>query len=325
TIVKKLVELFSDHRIEEVEKDDLKMVKDAFHKTDRDQLMELDGYSTYYSKIQQLKQQLEDIQQNHTDAKSQINASIILLKNLSESDVDSESSFDLLAYYKQLVEGQFHVVQWDDAELAVFRSKWDFVFEWKDYFLSYTNRNASETNSDYRNLLRQVFSQLPRVEERTRVNLLARVIANYLKRNNLRGFFDKDVLKCGDDFGDKIQDYCQSAFAFVQLVEEETLNDSPTAINWCKKEYDLFETDSRLAEYVKVGEKNRHFFILTDSHSDLRPANLPNTYQDWFRHITTTNYQLAANNNKQLRRRIRQIAEQIIQSREAIIAELLSS
>ena len=58
-------------------------------------------------------------------------------------------------------------------------------------------------------------------------------------RAELCGFFAENDLKIGEHIENEVDNYCQRAFALVQLVEPLSFDSEPPK-NWCYHEYDTF-------------------------------------------------------------------------------------
>jgi hypothetical protein len=77
-----------------------------------------------------------------------------------------------------------------------------------------------------------------------------------------------------------------------------------------------------------LGDKDRHFFILTDQLDAIRPANPNPTYREWETHITKlkhSNIALKGERNMTLRAKIQEIATQIVALRSETIDRWLAS
>jgi hypothetical protein len=115
-------------------------------------------------------------------------------------------------------------------------------------------------------------------------NHVARVVTRHLRRyEQLSGFFDEDNLKVGEDLKEAVDGFCTKAFAFVQLVEPLSFDREPPQ-NWCFYEYKRFTENPAIT--ALMGNKSRHYFILTDPQlSAIQPAGLYPPFTGWTKRI----------------------------------------
>ena len=198
------------------------------------------------------------------------------------------------------------------------------ILEWRDFFVSYTNRDAPATNVQFRQLIRSCLGQAPKGDE-NQSNYVARVITRHLRRyQGLSGFFDEENLKVGESINTEVDRYCARAFALVQLIEPLALEREPPR-NWVFHEYQQFSGNPDIV--TLLGNKNRHFFVLAGAALEaIRPANLAPAYTSWVDRIDALKYiSLSDERNNTLRSKIKLIANQILKLRTEIVDAWLSA
>ena len=227
-----LVEIFSSHSVSDIENSDILQ-----NKIDSD-FYKCDNFIEQYSMISEIKLRLETIKQNKKKSKEQISE---CLQWIDKELFDKHTSDNVKLIHKsifterpdiiiQMIKKYFYQF-WEKNLIEKYEQILDILLNWKDYFFSYTNGNAREINNDYKLLLNHVGL----FDEDTEDNCVTKLIVTYLKSyNNLIGFFDRDNMKCGDDIQEKIFEYCQKSFTFIQLVQHGSFRSTG---NWCYKEY----------------------------------------------------------------------------------------
>jgi hypothetical protein len=237
--------------------------------------------------------------------------------------VDDGTPSNRIEVMRQLVEGMLRK-KWPAAHKELYDKKKE-ILEWRDFFVSYTNRDAPATNGQFRALIKGCFGISPKGHQ-LKDNYLARVIARHLRSyQQLNGFFDNDNLEVGENIENKVDSYCSKVFALVQLIEPLSFAREPPT-NWCFHEYTVFSDNPRVVE--ALGEKDRHFFVLTDQQlGAIEPANPYPKYCKWATHIAKLKYShIAVKNerNETLRAKIKEIATQIIALRRETIDRWLT-
>jgi hypothetical protein len=212
------------------------------------------------------------------------------------------------------------VPYWPDAEQKSYQDRAQILRDWKDYFLSYTRRQAPETNFAFQDLIKQVFAEYPAAEEIKKENFLARIIWKFMNRQNIRGFLDEHDIQIGEVIGEKVRPYCRQSFGFVQLVEDVCFEQGDD-INWCFEEYREFKSAKR--PIAKAEEMPRFFFFLAGRELT-EPANLPQDYRPWFGDINDRLHcKLAGTDGEALKLEVRKAAIEILRYKEAVVKEIL--
>ena len=198
------------------------------------------------------------------------------------------------------------------------------ILEWRDFFVSYTNRDAPTINQQFRDLIKSCLGSAPRGAQ-LHSNYLARVVTRHLRRyQQLSGFFDEDNLQVGENLQGAVDGYCMKAFALVQLIEPLTFDKEPPC-NWCFYEYKRFSENPAIVSLF--GNKDRHYFILTDTLNAIQPAALHPPFANWVQRIETlrqAHIALDGERNTTLRAKIKEVAIQILALRAEIIDRWLS-
>ena len=149
---------------------------------------------------------------------------------------------------------------------------------------------------------------------------MRRIVTRHLRRYQaLSGFFDEENLKVGEEIAGEVYQYCIKAFALVQLIESLTFEREPPR-NWCFYEYTKFSDNPEVVRLL--GNKHRHFFILTATLNDLTPANLSPLFAGWHSRIHAllkTHILLNGERNNTLRAKLHAIATEIVALRAEVV------
>ena len=321
--MEKFINFFSEHTIEQIESNGEFILK-YFNLSDRTKL-DLD-FGRNFAYVKKIKISLNKIKE---ESKSSLQVLLCLQKIYTNID-----DLKYIEIFRKLLFNSIYN-DWTDNEKKYFDEVSDILINWKDFFLSYTNRNARETNYLYQFPIKQKLGHRQSDTSWGEKNYLAHVIAEYLGSNNLKAFFDIKNIKCGETIENEIEEQCRSAFCFVQLVQRELLvEEKGKKENWCFKEFNIFREN--IETFKKIFFKENDiisladtkfprvlFFLLADESLDrIKPAKLPPQYQTWFDTMKATkNIALKA---KEIRRIIDQIAEEIIDAKNTIIKTILA-
>lgn len=313
---KKLIDLFAANSTAEVEANSGAMMKDALGSTRYRQLVEDETFNNYYSTIKELRDKL-DFAVEGMEKPEQVKECLHLLKKTKD-----ESPGEKLELLSQLIAQGLYNNHWTPKECEYYDKGREMLVKWKDYFLSYTNRNRNETNNNFKEILNDVFGETDFNKNREDVNCVARLIAHYLSINNLTAFFDQDNMKCGDAIEDEVYKHCKSVYAFVQLVEPAIFqvqtgkkDGDGQQENWCRLE---FQTYDEWSTENHPGDFKRYYFIRTEE--NVFPANFPKPYEDWKTKITAhlNIPDLGSLNKKEIRAKVREIATEIVNTRDGM-------
>lgn len=302
-----LVEVFSKHQISILE-DDISILMKKFRVRDFEILLKIEGYIDYYARLKILKDDIEYIMETYELEWEQVLECLQLLRN------KHDRHYEDIILTEELIKNSIYL-SWSKDVQEIFDEGCSMIIEWKDFFLSYTNRNSIDTNDDFKDIIIGGLGETFYREAKEQVNCLARLILIYLKQNRLTYFFDKNTMKCGDELEEKILDYCHSSFTFIQLIEHAVFDDDSGKTNWCYKEYNSFEESikKRQLDFCK-----RLFFFLTNERAFPVDEGM---YNHWIvsikKHIHVGN--INELDKKRLRNRIDDLAKEIF----AIRAEIL--
>lgn len=326
-----LLRLFGENRVDEIEDNSGQMLKDAFGSAQYENLIEDRDFNKLYTQFVEQKRYVEEIWDKYEgNDEDQIRECLCLVRDAKEKE-----GAEVLEVLQGLIKESLYR-NWTDDQRAIYDSKYKIIVDWKDYFISYTNRDAADTNDDFKRLIKSVYSAMPRIGMRVEENFVAKIIVKYLEGNDLRGFFDHNNIKCGDDIEDEIREFCQKSCVFVQLIEPIIFSRPRGKRNWCFEEYNEFNSMSKILEqvYGKHFDLCHQFIITEDKVSVLRPANLHQDYSSWYNHVGRTKYKRLKYggsryrnaqiiDKQQLRREVGEIAIRIIEVRNKIIDTIL--
>lgn len=310
-IKKRLEKLFTNHSVKEIEAHSGARLKKAVRVERYSELAEDEDFKNYYEMLKVLRKDLDDalIEKEHIE---QAKGCLRLLKEIK--DYPSDERIELLS---RLISGSVYK-KWGQEEQEYYNTGRQMLTEWRDFFLSYTNRGLPETNNDFKKILPLVFGEDYFAENVEKVNLVAGLIFRYLvKQNNLTAFFDKENMKFGDEIKEGIEKYCRSSYAFVQLVEPEIFQDEKKdQKNWCFHEFKVF------AEWSggnQLKPHKRFYFILTIK-DEVFPANFPGYYKKWQDKISGHLHieGLSSLNKEEIRHKCKEIANEIVDTRNKI-------
>ncbi len=212
---KKLIHFFSKYNADYIGVEDGKneLIKN-FGAADWLELTRMEGYTQNYESVSHVRKELDYYTKTLYDMEL-VQACLASLREKYEIDPDQFEIFiDLIKTDNE--ECLFN--SWTGAQQKYFNDAYHVLFEWKDFFFSYTNRNLPETNNDFEGLITHSFKESDFQKDKNNVNYLARLIVRYLSRRNLKAFFDQDNISCGDDFRERIFSHCRSCFVFIQLI-----------------------------------------------------------------------------------------------------------
>lgn len=314
----KLIELFARHSIDEIEKNSGEPLKEAIGINNYADIQKIRGYNDFYEKLKKHRKELElavDIDEGIQQVKGCLD--LLLQKKDPEREEVDEEDVELLA---KLIEKGIYRQIWSKEQQKYFDLGYAMLTTWKDYFLSYTNRNRHETNSDFEHIIPPVLGESFYKEKKDESNLVPHLTVHYLNQHGIRGFFDKHNMTCGDVIEEDIFKYCTSVYTFVQLVEIEIFNHREEEKNWCHDEFNTFDqwiTDTKLDRY------KRYQFLFTHKKEEVFPVDLYKDYKDWKNRIEERLYidNLSEIDRKKIREKMRKLALAIKDTRERILTD----
>ena len=276
-----LIRLLGQNRISDPADNLGQIVANAFHKQSLDEIEQsVSDFPDLWASLGQKKRVIESCLDLHDgDPVNQAAGCLSLMRGEFELN-----KIDDATDYGDLVAEMPEYASWPEPIRKKFDAARTVMCEWRAYFLSYTNRNADETNQLFQRLITVAWGRWPRQSERDGVNYVARIVAKYLRENNLIGFFDPKDIRCGDDIEEQILHYSQNCASLVQLVERCSFSrPEHEKENWCHREYKAFFQSSIATEFGDCGDQRRHFAITTEPTVDqLKPVAPVPEYHDWW-------------------------------------------
>lgn len=310
-VTSELIKLYCAHSTRDIETDGTLLLT-HFQVGNPQALLALDGYKEAFALVSTCAAHVDKLSATYLDVGEQVRESIRLLRRMID-DGEIQKKIDTT---RALVEGKLYQ-SWPPAQQAIYDGKKE-ILEWRDFFVSYTNRDAPATNNQFKQLIKSCLGKIPTAED-NQSNFLARVVTRHLRRyQNLTGFFDEESLEVGESIQEEVNKYCTRAFALVQIIEPLTLEKEPPR-NWCFHEYTHFSGNPAITPIL--GNRHRHFFLVAGAKfEDVRPANVISLYDDWVDRISEVKYIALQNErNSTLRSKIQNVAGRILTLRAEII------
>lgn len=238
-------------------------------------------------KIETLRRQVDSRIKIHKSAKGQILESLVFLNK-------KKKGRDLVGfqYGKEMISAIFNN-HWTSDQITYFQEYSNLIEVCDhDYFLSFTSRkpNQDEINilhSRHEHFIRDVLMISNWKKELShaklnKTNLLARAINRLLNAQSLTGFYYPNRFEDNSILEDKLRKGCESAFSFVQIIQNimfvKPPKDQP---NYCFWEFDFMTTQLQIPE-------SRKFYILAEySRNDLIPFwDVNEEYETWHQEVT---------------------------------------
>ena len=171
-------------------------------------------YSEPLGIIEDIIKEIEEIY-NEKKKSEQIRLCAEFILKLKKDEEGNEKKNRKYEFAEKIIQKLFIESLWNEKEIKIYK----ILTDWLDIFLSYTNREAHTINISYEILLKHALNEdIYELYKNKPFNLIAYYISKCFKSNNLRCFYDKDILKYGDDLKNKIFDYCKKSLSFVQLI-----------------------------------------------------------------------------------------------------------
>jgi hypothetical protein len=207
---------------------------------------------------------------------------------------------------------------WDETQRDYFDNGCEMLIKWKDFFLSYTNRNYHQTNNQFKKIIRPELDPEIYNANKNKSNCVAHLLCEYLGTQGLNCFFAPKNLSCGDILEEEIFKYCKSVYVFVQLVELKTMSYPEDGINWCFNEYEEFDG---WINGNDAGRCPRYRFVITVKEENVYPKRLHGSYKKWQKKIKERLFinNLEKSSVNQFRDRMAELAESIIKTRNLML------
>ncbi|MCU0286942.1 MAG: hypothetical protein MUF15_11155 [Acidobacteria bacterium] len=311
----KLIDIFSRNRSTELEENNFERLKKEIGLKKYASLINDLEYNRFYKLLKDIRCEL-DVTLEGESGIQQVKGCLSLLNKKGRR---SKDDFHLC---KDVIKKGIYN-NWNINQQNYFHKGCEMIADWKDYFISYTDRNHHETNTDFEHIILDVFGKQFYDQNKEKYNCLPHLVVHYLQGHGLKGFFDKNNITCGDVIGEEIYKHCTSVYTFVQLVELETLKYDERKNNWCFHEFEKF--DQWVGE-TSVDKYKRYYFILTNDTDVVFPRALHPKYEPWKKKITERHYvgNLSALSYKEIRTKMSDLAEQIRITRDKMLEDYYS-
>jgi hypothetical protein len=309
----RLIDVFARYNADEIQADNGKPLTEALGASGYPQLASDKDFQKYFNILRALRDQLDDRVEDHENMQ-QVKSCLSLLHEKKETNPGEE--FEICG---RLIKKRFYAPRWNESEKEYYDQGYRMIAEWKDYFLSYTNRNLCDTNDDFKQQIRGVFGATYFRENKERMNCLAPLIVHYLSNiENLTAFFDRDNLKSGDILESEILKYCTSVYAFVQLIEPVSFQYQEGKTNWCHREFETFE---KWIHNTGLNHYKRYHFILTENEVFIKV--IPAGYENWKQRIKERIHipDLSSLTKKQIRYKLQEVAGEIVETKKQILED----
>ena len=211
---------------------------------------------------------------------------------------------------------------WPAESQELFKTKSSIILDWKDFFFSYTNKDAGATNSSFKGLIEHQYVELP--PDLQHINFVARIMVKLLGQYNVQGFADYQHIRPGEVIEEEVFNYCESSFAFIQLIEDQVfvIPSGAGDRNWCLEEFERFR-DFQPDVLENLSTKRNFQFLVTDD-AVAYPDN-PELYKVWSDAIKGKLHTVLSElDYKALRVCMKSLAEEIRNVRRSIIKELVA-
>jgi hypothetical protein len=181
-----LLKLYCAHPTQAIEAADGKLLLDAFGVAQPDELVAVPGYAEAFALVSECASIVDSLAAKHPAPDEQARESLRTLRRM----VDNGAQAHRVDTTRALVECRLRKA-WPPAQRAFYAEKKQ-ILEWRDFFVSYTNRDSPAINQEFRSLIKSCLGSAPEGKE-LQSNYLARVITRHLRRyQQLSGFFDED-------------------------------------------------------------------------------------------------------------------------------------
>lgn len=274
------------------------------------------NYATAYSNISEIRKRVDDVLRRRSAPDAlQVALALALLKGYRRRHAFPEFQ----ACYR-ILQGAAYV-HWPPEQKALF-VKNVLTLRLSDYFLSYTNRMAAETNHHFRKAFLGMTAQLAK-NPRTTINLIAAEIARRFTLHNLKGFYDMDDIQLGDEVRARITQGAAESIVFVQVVERALFEQPPMGtVNWCFTEFQSYEGSPVANRFAfLIGARLQPCPIPVEA---LRPAVLPLGYDGWLEKMQAHKAEILENSAGKLQDQLDVVATKVMTMIEATLDTITS-
>jgi hypothetical protein len=327
-----LVTVLSKNSLATAEGNGGSLITQEFNLATYNDVLSLPGYDAAFTTIKTLKRSIELIEDRQEQAEVEIRRCLrVVADEVEKAGVSAVTKPGrpaprILAIESFIREGMYKT-RWSQKQRDAFDLRVKVITRWIDFFVSYTNRDAGGINTQFEKLIRSVFGCFPTQKERIARNYVARIVVKFLVTNNLRGFADYADIQCGDEIEDKVRDYCQKAFGFVQLVEPESfVEPAAPKINWCYEEYQEFRKERAELSAFQIPAPSKVYVVVSAKElKAVRPANIGG-FATWYDGIAPLrHFSLHETDKDQLYEEIKKVAVDLLESKKATVEAVLAA
>ena len=223
---------------------------------------------------------------------------------------------------------------WDQPAIVSFTKGLQLLSQWIHFFISYTNQSAPGINRTYKKIIsNDLPQQVIRQYEQER-NLMGRLIDRYVRMQRASSFYDKDDIAWSDEWEEKITDFTQSSYAFIQIIETEMFEHDPPE-NICYTEYETYKQSIQQLSTAHALEdiKPKFFFLVSnpDKQEKFRfeplGRSLTSAVEEWVNLIYRVQYATLYRNlsNSQLKQKIQEAALECKEYKKALLNKYIES
>ncbi len=313
-----LINLYANNAIEAVE-DDAQLIIDALNAAAPDgtapitgitDLLNLPDYTPLNQQITDAKAELErsGFHDNTltTDQKRYTVLELMYKHNRRSEDVDNSLHKNRIYLFRDVALAAFaQQGLWTEAQQQHFEALSEKFAEHRILFISYTNKPDDPIHV-YENY-NHIYDRLPRNERdediREQRNQLPLYLSKRFKSMNMHNvFYDKKVLRVGDEWESIIRKECLNAFTLVQIITPQALTWSENS-NWVFKEWEIFNNQPETAGIPR----NRYFMLCYLA--NLNDADFD--YPQWVQDMQAIQYITMKNDATTMEGYIRNIRTQV--------------
>lgn len=274
-----LIWLHNSHSREDIESRGRELIRVRLHISEAgyEALLDSDRYQTIYEKISRIRVRIDDI---GAKSRAPIYDTLAALKGYR-----IENEWDEYDICRSMARARLYPT-WDTRDQENFDAR-EELLRFRDFFISYTNRNAGAVNLIYK----RVFLPSDRASARKSpsLNFVAKLVDTVLRTNNLRGFYDTSVIGIGDDIKSTVSDGAERSLVLVQIITGASLTTPEDGnINWCHREFTYYRAGNPQFRAVARDRSRKIAFLIAVKCSEednpvtcITPAYLPESYREW--------------------------------------------
>jgi hypothetical protein len=289
---------------------------------DYDSLSQRSPFRDVFKKLLHIRIHVDRIADTYSgDTDEQCNVAQTLLKHFRGRNAMRD-----LYLARRMIEATL-APAWAPRQNLRFAQVGDFFEQYRDYFLSYTNKRADDVNYRYRNTFDYDVQALFEQYKQT-ANLLARQTVTHF--SGLYGYYDKNEILGGDEVRAAIVKGANSALVLVQLLTRPLLDPTYEEFeNYCFQEYTAYtEGDDTTPEFVRKRDRKYRFLLAESTDQErkkpaevLKPlAEVQDAYAGWFQEMLDRHVDvLDCNSREGLKSQLEEIGRQIDSVRRDVL------